>query len=69
MTLILFLLGCASAWHGFQIGGTMGFVFLMGAPLCWLCAVASAAMNAPGPTSRRPPVHPPGYKNVKRRKK
>jgi hypothetical protein len=61
MTLVFFVLACLSALHGFQVGGTSGFMYLMGSVLLLLFGLASAGMNAPRRISNRPSRHPPGW--------
>jgi hypothetical protein len=67
--LALFLFGCYAAWHGFTTGGMTGFMMLMGAVVVWLFSVAALGMSDDSHVARstRPPEHPPGWKNVKRK--
>jgi hypothetical protein len=68
MVLILFALSVFAALRGFQVGGVDGFLYLIGAVMLMLFGLASLGMDSPPRVGRRPPSHPPGWKNVKRRK-
>jgi hypothetical protein len=68
MSFIIFALAIGCAWHGFQVGGATGFLYLMGSVVLALFGLAAAGMVAPQGTSRRPPTHPPGWNNRKSRK-
>jgi hypothetical protein len=63
MTLLFFLIGCASAWHGFSTGGPAGFYYMVGGVVLWIFALAASTMNTqPRFASHRPPTHAPGWK-------
>jgi hypothetical protein len=67
MSLLFFTFAIASAWRGFDIGGTTGFAYLMGAVVLVLFGLAAAGLDAPRHVGHRPPEHAPGYRNKKRK--
>jgi hypothetical protein len=45
MTLLFFLIGCASIWHGFNTGGLTGFGYMAGGVVLLIFALAASTMN------------------------
>lgn len=66
MSAILLILAVIAALHGFQTGGAIGFMYLIGSVVVGLFGLASLGMDTQSRGSRRLPPHAPGWNNQKK---